>query len=653
MYRNSRSVYTDLLKLSCLVFLLLAFIACHPSRVPSSIPRGGSAFVPPSDSRIVNVLNFGAKPNDNIDDTAAIQRAIVKAINTQSRAGSPPFIFIPKGTYLISDTLASRIGQGGYSDGWLSGMILMGESREETILKLQDNLPAFSNPSNPKPVIMTGSEVDGNSNPSGGGNRAFRHSIYHLTVDVGTGNKGAVGIDYLASNRGAIEDVSIVSSKTEGIAGISMQRNWPGPALIKNVSIYGFDYGISVGHFEYHMTFEDILLKQQRIVGIENQQNTLSIAGLTSVNDVPALSVKSEHGFVILTDSSLSGGDEAKKNGVAIENAGELVLKNIKVRDYATAVHDTSHGEKNIKTSFIQEYTSQQPINLFPSKKTSLHLPVKPTPLYESTKLSEWANAESFGASGTNMADDDAKGIQAAIDSGKAVVYLPNGNYSVGSTIILRKNLKKLMGMQSSIDPKPGFKGPIFRLEDGKNSYTLLEHLYLTGDISHASTRTLVIRHCDFTSYSNTAKGTGDLFVEDVIGSLSILYPQNVWARQLNIEHVSPELRNVAGKVWVLGLKTEGPFTVLDASKGSKTEILGAAFGPLQNVPVNIPVARINNAEVSLSYRVTGSNSSGVFDYLLNIKEEQNGVAKQLTLQNLRAMKIREPETVSLYNSVR
>ncbi|GAX44202.1 hypothetical protein NIES4075_52190 [Tolypothrix sp. NIES-4075] len=646
MYRNSSSAYADLLKLSCVLFLLLAFIGCYPSSVSAN-------FVPPSDSRIVNVLDFGAKPNDNTDDTAAIQRAIVKAINTQNRANSPPFIFIPKGTYFISDTLVSRIGQGGYSDGWLSGTILMGESRKETILKLRDNLPAFSNPSNPKPVIMTGSESDGASNPSGSGNRAFRNSIYHLTVDVGTGNKGAVGIDYLASNRGAIEDVSIVSLSTEGITGISMQRNWPGPALIKNVSINGFDYGISVGNFEYHMTFEDILLKQQRVAGIDNMHNTLSIRGLTSINDVPAISVKGEHGFVILTDSFLYGGNKAKKSGVAIQSAGELVLKNIRVRDYAMAVHDTSHGEKNIKDSFIQEYTSQKPITLFPSKKTSLNLPVKATPIYESTKLSEWANAESFGASGTNMSDDDAAGIQAAIDSGKAVVYLPNGNYSVGSTIILRKNLKKLIGMQSSIDPKPGFKSPIFKLEDGKSSSVSLEHLYLTGSISHASKRTLVIRHCDFPSYSNTAKGTGDLFVEDVIGSLSILYPQNVWARQLNTEHVNPELRNVAGKVWVLGMKTEGPLTVLDASKGSQTEILGAAFGPLQDVPANIPVALINDAEVSLSYRTTGANGSDVFDYLLNIKETQKGVAKKLTLENLRSMGISKTETVSLYNSVR
>jgi hypothetical protein len=645
MYRNSSSVYTDLLKLSCVLFLLLAFIACYPSSV--------SAFVPPRDSRIVNVLNFGAKPNDNTDDTAALQRAIVKAINTQHRAGSPPLIFIPKGTYLISDTLVNRIGQGGYSDGWLSGMILMGESRKETILKLRDNLPAFANPSNPKPVIMTGSESDGASNPSGEGNRAFRNSIYHLTVNVGKGNKGAVGIDYLASNRGAIEDVSIVSSSTQGIAGISMQRPFPGPALIKNVSINGFDYGINVGHYEYHMTFEDILLKQQRIAGIVNQHNTLSIRGLTSVNDVPAVSVKGEHGFVILTDSFLTGGNKAKKNGVAIESAGKLVLKNIKVRDYARAVHDTSHGKKNIKGSLIQEYTSQKPISLFPSRKTSLNLPVKPTPLYESTKLSEWANAESFGASGTNMSNDDAAGIQAAIDSGKAVVYLPNGNYSVGSTIILRKNLKKLIGMQSSIAPKPGFKGPIFRLENGKSSSVILEHLYLIGGISHASKRTLVIRHCDFPSYSNTAKGTGDLFVEDVVGQLSIVYPQNVWARQLNTENVNPQLRNVAGKVWVLGMKTEGAFTVLDASKGSQTEILGAAFGPLKDVPADIPVALINNAQVSLSYRVTGSNSSGAFNYLLNIKEKQNKVAKKLTFENLRSRGIRETGTVSLYNSVR
>jgi len=644
MYLKLNYIRAFALGLLCTFLCLFISIAYHSSKAVAN-------FIPPSDARVINVRDFGATPNDSTDDTAAIQGAIVKALDRQSRYASPPFIFIPKGTYLLSDTLLSRVKSGGWSDGWRAGMILMGESRGETILKLKNNLPAFSNPSQPKPVIMTGSESDSNSNPLGNGNRAFRHSVYHLTIDVGNGNKGAVGIDYLANNRGVIEDVTINSSSTEGIAGISMQRFGPGPALIKHVSIFGFNYGISIGHYEYHMTLEDISLRQQRVAGIDNTENTLSVRALKSTNEVPAISVKGSHGFVILVDSLLTGGTTARKDGVAVQSAGRLFIRNVSVSSYATAVHDTSNGNKDIKASFIPEYTSFQPVSIVPSRKTSLNLPVKETPAYEAIKLSEWANAENFGASSADQSNDDAPGIQAAIDSGKPVVYLPNGGYSIGSTIILRRNLKQIIGMQSSIDPKPGFTGPIFRLENGTSPFVILKHLSLSGDISHSSKRSLAISHCDFSSYTNTSVGTGDLFVEDVMGKLSILYPQSVWARQLNTEFTNPALRNVGGKVWILGMKTEGPHTVLEASKESQTEILGGAFRPNQDTPANIPVAIIRDSKVSLAYRITGSSGSNVFSYPLHIKEEQAGTVKELTLANLWSKGI--GQTVPLYNSTR
>ncbi len=153
---------------------LLCTLTCFLILITDHSSRGSTIFKPPRDARVINVLDFGATPNDSTDDTAAIQKAIVKALDNQNRYAFPPFIFIPKGTYLLSDTLSSRVRQGGWSDGWLAGMILMGESRSQTILKLKNNLPAFANPSKPKPVIMTGSESDGNSNPSGSGNKAFR-----------------------------------------------------------------------------------------------------------------------------------------------------------------------------------------------------------------------------------------------------------------------------------------------------------------------------------------------------------------------------------------------------------------------------------------------------------------------------------------------
>lgn len=626
----------------CCMLTLGLTIACQSSPAPPAVPA--SAFVPPDNARIINVLDFGAFPDDDVDDTAAIQSAIVNALDRESRYGSPPFVFLPQGTYLLSDTLESRIGKGGWGDGWRAGMILMGESRDGTILKLQDRLPGFANADRPKALIMTGSESDAESNADGKGNRAFRHSVFHLTLDVGRSNPGAVGINYLANNRGAIEDVKIVSAQREGVAGIIMPRFGPGPALIKHVEISGFDYGIRVGHREYHMTLENITLSEQRQAGIVNEGNTLSIRALHSTNQVPALIVE-EAGFVVLVDSQLQGAAAARREAAAIESVGRLFLRHVDVSDYAVAVRDPSGKRQDLSTMQIAEYTSTPPTSLFPGRTTSIDLPVEETPTYDSVDLSEWADVEAYGA--TADGNDDADAIQAAIDAGKPVVYLPNGQYTVGSTIRLRGNLKKLMGMQSSIKRKEGFEAPIFQLEDGSSPFVVLEHLYLQGDIAHAADRALSIRHCDFSRYRNTDRGTGKLFVEDVIGRLLVEHPQQVWARQLNTEFKDPLLKNTGGTVWVLGFKTEGPHTALVATQGSQTEILGGAFRPNRDAPKDVPVAVIQDSSAALMYRITGSSGSNRYEYPLQVQETHRQTRRELTLDNLQSTGVNQ--TVPLY----
>ena len=622
-------------------------ISCQFSPEPSETAMS-TLFVPPENAGIVNVLDFGALPDDEEDDTAAIQAAIVSAIEPEGRYGSPKFVFIPKGTYLLSDTLESRVGRGGWGDGWRAGMILMGESRQETILKLQDNLPDFANAERPKALIRTGSESDDRSNADGKGNRAFRHSVFHMTVDVGQGNSGAVGIDYLANNRGAIEDVTVRSADRQGVAGIAMHRFGPGPALIKNVAIEGFDYGISIKHREYHMTLEHISLAGQRKAGIENVANTLSIRSLNSTNEVPALIVRDKAGFVVLVDSQLQGGGATQQNGVAIESAGRLFVRNVAVKDYAIAIQD-ANADKEAREAQIAEYTSIEATSLFPSRNTSLNLPVEETPVYDSANLSEWVDAQSHGATANGSDDDDASAIQAAIDAGKPIVYLPNGSYTVGSTLYLRGNLKKLMGMQSAIKRKDGFEGPIFQLDRGSTPFVVLEHLNMEGNIIHAADRALAIRHCDFDNYSNTDRGTGNLFVEDVMGRLSIQHPQKVWARQLNTEFADPLLENIGGTIWVLGFKTEGAYTALQATQGGQTEILGGAFRPNRSAPNNVPVAVIHDSSTALIYRITGSSDSKVFEYPLQIQETRGQTERELTLSTLRSMGINQ--TVPLYVS--
>ena len=85
--------------------------------------------------------------------------------------------------------------------------------------------------------LLDGSPTSGGKDYThkGEGNDAYENFVENLTIDVGAGNPGAIGIDYLANNIGAIRDVRVTAPPGSGAIGISMQRKWPGPALLQRV----------------------------------------------------------------------------------------------------------------------------------------------------------------------------------------------------------------------------------------------------------------------------------------------------------------------------------------------------------------------------------------------------------------------------------
>ncbi len=96
---------------------------------------------------------------------------------------------------MVSDTLRNGVGEGGFSGGWLVGVILIGQTRDGTVLRLKDRCPGFTDAADPKPVVKRGSEMQGKKkldpHDTGCGNCAFRNSILNLTVDTGRGRPGA------------------------------------------------------------------------------------------------------------------------------------------------------------------------------------------------------------------------------------------------------------------------------------------------------------------------------------------------------------------------------------------------------------------------------------------------------------------------------
>lgn len=598
---------------SCVgVWVIMAGVAAHAQPLPP-------------DAGVINVRDHGAVGDGVTDDTAALQAAVRAVLDRENRYASPPMLYLPEGTYLVSDTIEGKAAEHGWSGGWRAGLIIRGASRDRTIIKLQDRLPAFGDANAPRPVLITGSESDTRTKPGdapldGGGNRAFRHSVLHLTLDVGAGNPGAVGIDYMAHNRGTIDTVTLRSSDPAGAGhtGLKMTRKWPGPCLITDVVIEGFGRGIDVAHYEYGNVFENITLRRQAEAGIVVKQNMVAIHRLDSDNAVPVIRTDDNNALVVVVGGKWTRAAGGSAATAAVTGSGELYLRDITVEGYGKAVATTRKGAKDLDLSGggIDLYKTER-FALGADEARPLALPIKPTPRYASEDFTQWVSPQQFVPMAGEGAPSPAEGdwtdaLQAALDSGKPVVYLPNGSYRVSRTLTVPPHVRLIVGYQSAITPgkdREDEVDPLLRFVGAGGDATTVEHVWISGHVEHAATRAVAFRHCDLHGrYTNTPAGTGDLFIEDTIGPkpLLVAHPQNVFARQLNIEFGDkPLIENHGGTLWLLGYKTEGQMVCLRQTAG-RAELLGGLLYPLRKVEGGTPAFLIEGGEAALSFAMSG-----------------------------------------------
>jgi hypothetical protein len=611
-----------------------------------------SRLVFPEKAGLIDVRrDLGAKGDGVTDDTEAIRKAV--ALVRERGRYNPPMVYFPKGTYLVTDTLDWKADDKGRSV-WICGMMLVGESRDGTIIRLRDRSPGFGDPQTPKPVICSASEgpkdpTKHKPDPTGGGNQAFRNSVINLTIDVGAGNPGAVGIDYIANNDGAIRDVVLRAAPDSGWCGILMERSWPGPALVRNVRIEGFDFGVRMAKAQYSMTFENVEFSSQRTAAIENHDNALFLHEVRSQNAVPFLRSNGKAALVVLADAELTGG--APETTAIQSREGSLFLRNVRGEGYGVLVDDAT-ANASLKGPIIDEYATGGAITVSgPSPSGhSLCLPVKNPPTYENHDLSQWAIVTDFGATPNrvNDQDDDTAGVQAAIDSGKPVVCFPQGAYRLTKPIVVRGPVRKLIGSRAVISLKDNQQPftPLMRFESSGGDALLVEYITFTAqgkpgegtahrDIEHASDKALVLRSGRGGVFTTT--GSGDLFLEDWGGHLNISQGRHVWARQWNPEFgAAPPLRNRGGTVWVLGMKTEigrerVHWTQIDNAEGGRVELLGALFYPLSHIKIDeeVPMILNDGGHISASFVVNG----GVFPVLA--RERQGEEWKDLRRADL------------------
>jgi hypothetical protein len=518
--------------------------AARPLGQPFS---GGEDIRWPADAGVIDVTKapYLAKGDGTTDDTDAINRALADHHDRGT------IIWLPNGIYRIRDTLKWGKGE--------KYTALIGQSRKGTVIRLDDKAPGFGDVQKPKHLIWTGGD------PA----QRFGNEIAHLTIDSGAGNPGCAGVAFVANNQGALHHVDIVSGDGQGTRGLDLGScGENGPLLVRDLAVTGFDVGVACSSSINSQTIEGLTLRDQNLVGLRNHGQHLALRHLHSRNQVVALEQKGGH--TVLLDAKLEGG----KDGAAIIAGGTFYGRNLSASGYASAIA----GRAGLT---VDEFVNR-PVVAAPGAATrSLHLPIVELPPVAWEPVDQWASPLAFGGKPDDDVDDTAA-IQQAIDSGATTVYLPRGMWRLAGTVVIRGKVKRLVGCRATIDTMGGKQRqePLLRVADGAGAVEI-ERLngpwHGTMVLASDTKRRVIVRHCG--NVSMDFRGGGEVLLDDVVNNPGSPFRFSggvkVWAWQFNPEAQGVHVRNDGSTLWIFGMKTESPGTLIETLGGGATELLG------------------------------------------------------------------------------
>lgn len=593
------------------------------SPVPSSVdPKEGKSifetlfgfephFVEPPDSGMANIKrDFGAKGDGVSDDTGAFKKAI--------EADEPRTIFIPHGTYLVRDQL--RYGEAAKKK---KRVLLIGESRTKSIIKLADGSPGFDNPAKPRVFIHTRPSAQQ-------AEQNMHHYIYHLTLEIGRNNPGAIALNYHTNNSGTVKDVSIRASDPvghPGLVGIAFDDIWFGPGGGRYIDIDGFETGVLIGSAQNHTTLEHIVVKNCE-TGFLNSGYGVSARNLRT--DKCATGFRAKGGLSVVVGAQFSNGSD----GTAMDlGQGQALVRDLRSTGYKTAIQGATNA---VPGPDVAAWTSSEARSNWPIVGQPMVLPIEESPEHQYPQTAaQWAVVPS--------ADDIAPSLQAAIDAGKETIYIKGGQ--IRSTVVLRNKVKRIMGLGVRVIGFMTADAPAFRMAAGDDHPVIIELIYSAYEsnakfaLEHAAPRTLVFRHGSASYRSLPSAAGARVFMESVVSYPFLFSGVNAWLRDINTEQGGdqvPNIVNSGGTLWVLGQKTEDYATKLATKDNGRTELLGGTYrqnwdsadnvGPLLD---NNPLFDIDNARASLSF-TTWATHAGAPPYKILVRERRGNDTKLL-----------------------
>jgi len=558
----------------------------------------------PPDAGVVDVKAvYGAKGDGVTDDTQAIQKAIDEV------KGIPDTLYFPNGTYLVGDSVGIFNGKAHSRDRFLT---YQGQSEAGTVIRLKDNCPGFGDSSKPKIVFSV---------YEGQGTGDVMHSyVRNLTVDVGRGNPGAVGLRFMSNNSGAMYHVTIRSSdpKMAGRIGLDMRQGQNGPCLIQHVTVIGFDHGVETGD-TFSLVFEHLTLKHQNVLGFFNANGRTTVRDLKSVNSVPAVRNKWES--ITLVEADLTGG--GKDNTAILNESPKCFVRDIRQDGYGHLLKDAAG--KTHDGAALDEWYEGKANALFPCEAKTLRLPIKETPEVPwETDLSKWVKVD-----WSKAGEDVGEALQGAVDKaakeGKTTIYFPRRarTYEYPKftrPIRVHGSVNRIIGMSNIIDiadPTSRLQSgeqAVFTFEDLTGPAVVVERFFLLGGwkcprgvsmFENKSGKAVVIRNVGHGGMHKKPSTSGEWFIEDVpVIGLRLGPGEKCWARQFNPESPEADMIEVnGGQLWILGLKTEGRARHIVARNGAKVELLGGVcYQSWDKQPIDPPMFTVINSDASFTF---------------------------------------------------
>lgn len=531
-------------------------------------------------------------------------------------------IYLPKGRYLVRDTISyshEDLYDMLYNIRWLEMCALIrivGESREETVIQLADDLPAFSFGARRPVINFCKGEKTG---------VAMSNSVQNLTIDVGSGNPGAVGLRFICNNTGLVADVTIRSSDPShrGYAGLEIVDEKVSCAYVKNLSVDGFDYAIRLTSQQHNVAMEHISIRNQRIAGLYQMGSALSLRDLRSENRVPAVHLLGYSAHLTLVDSALTGGstDEIAINA----EFGYYYIRNVKIAGYG---RDLNSPEQGFGAGLLPYECHSDSACSLVELDSSVCFDTSDMP--DSPRFSDdrscFVSVAKFGAVGDGI-HDDTTAIQAAMNSGAEGVLFETGCYLITKPIFIPPEVTQVdfmfcdlrVGDALARDASKaafvirGDESPIricnlFAWEQFHGRMTLLDHagkrtlvmelLHTQGAPMYKNSVTggcVFINGCACTVGGIPGTGGRSTEAHNTAGWIDArdipcfsFRGQTVYARQINPERALTEIVNDGGKLFILGFKTEEEGTAFDTRNGGITEVLGGmcCIGMAKDIPL-------------------------------------------------------------------